>query len=295
MTVTRSALLQLALALSASNAWSASTATWSDTPAELARGRGDGVAVSDTGEMFLAPMLSRIDRPALTGGPAHVWSIVSMGRGTLALGTGPEGHILRVNPDGKHSIWFTIDEPMVTALAVAPDGSLIAAGSPGGQLYRIGADGEGEPWAETGERYVWSLVVDESGTVFAGTGARGVVVRVDADGQMRELFDSDEEHIVSLIRSDDSLLAGGAGRGLVYRIDADGHAMVLHDDSLAEVVALASEPDGAIIAAVLDVHDGERKRPALELRLPGGVQVGAATEVMATIEEVSGTHCPPPP
>jgi len=263
----------------------AGTLTRVEAPAELAAGRADGMAISSRGRLFLSPRISIVGRTDA----AHVWSLTADAQGRLYLGTGPDGRVLQLATSGEVSRFHTIEQPMVTALAVTADGRLLAGSAPDGVIYRIDDGGRAEVWAETGERYVWALAVGASGRVFAGTGERGRIIEILPSGKTDVLFDSAEPHIVSLAPlPDGDLLAGGAGRGLVYRVDREGHALVLHDDELPEAVAIAAAPDGGVVAAFVAPPEAERRRPAVRLRLPDGVRVGAAGESVGRLEESSG-------
>ncbi len=262
------------------------TLVWTGTPEDLSRGRADGMAVSRRGKVSLAPRLDRIARSE--GQASHVWAMSAAGDGSVFYGTGPDGTIFKIDSRGKTRPFFSVAEPMVTALAMLPSGDLIAGTSPSGRIYRIAPDGSGSVWAETDERYVWSFAVTAAGHVFAGTGERGRVIRIEDNGRVDVLFDSDDAHIVSLQPAGDDLLAGGAGRGLVYRLDREGHALVLHDDDLPEVVDLVEEPGGAVVAAILAAPEVASRRPAVNIRLPDGVQVGPTDENVGSLEESTG-------
>jgi sugar lactone lactonase YvrE len=60
----------------------------------------------------------------------------------LYVATGPAGEIYRVQSDGSSELWFDTQQRHVTALALAPDGALLAAADPTGIVYRISAKDE---------------------------------------------------------------------------------------------------------------------------------------------------------
>jgi len=267
----------------------AQTRTWTVTADDLPLGKAEGMAWTGRGRLFLAPQMIALGGSQTPQGPAQVWAMARDEADHTYLGTGPEGQILRILRSAEPELYFVVREPMVTALAVGPDGELYAGTAPRGVIYRIEPDGTGEPWAATEERYVWALVFGADGMLYAGTGERGRILRIGPDGETREWFDTREPHVVSLeAQADGVLLAGGAGRGLVYRIDGEGHALVLHDDDLSEVVALAHDARGDLFAALVAPMELPSRRPALRLRLPDGVQVGRTDEALGTLEESSG-------
>jgi len=265
--------------------------SWSASPADIAAGVADGVAISQEGMLFMAPRLTRLGPADLPGQPQQVWAMASDAVGNLYLGTGPTGRIIKVTPTGSQSLLYTVDEPLVTALAATAQGDLLAATAPGGLIYKIRPDGGGSVWSETGERYVWALAVGSDGLVYAGTGEKGVVLRIDRSGEPSIFFDSEESHIRSLLALPDGrLMAGGACRGLVYEIDAEGNAHVLYDGDLPEVVALAAGPDGALLAALVAPPMRERESPSVRLRLPDGVEVVNTDENIGSLEENRGPY-----
>jgi hypothetical protein len=210
----RVCLLLGLLLLACSATRSATPRTWAEDPASLARGQADGVAISRGGVLFLAPGIRRLGDEPSPERPQQVWSMAADRAGNIFLGTGPDGHILKITPTGAQTLYFTVDEPLVTALSFGPEGDLFAASAPGGRIYRIRSRGSGGIWCETGERYVWALVPAEGGGFRAGTGERGRVLEIGRSGSAELFFDSDEPHVVSLLALEDgALLAGGAGRG----------------------------------------------------------------------------------
>jgi hypothetical protein len=278
----------LALACALLPAHAATVQVARSTSAGLLGGTSDGIAATSGGRLFASPRIVALgaDRDELA--PVHVWSAVADPTGNVYLGTGPDGHVLQVGRSGEPRSFYQVPGPMVTALAVTPGGEILAASAPGGAIHRVAADGTGEVWVETQERYVWSLLVTPDGDVFAGTGESGRVLRIDSSGNVETVLDAEEAHIVSLASGADGLLAGGAGSGLIYAIDDEGHAMVLHDADLPEVAALSLEPDGSILAALLAPPAVATKRPAVQLRLPDGVQVGVTDASVGALEERSG-------
>ena len=286
----RSAALSLALALaSGASAWGARTTVYREPAESLRQGEAAGVALTARGALFPAPRLVRLGEGRTPGEPNQVWSMAADRQGNLFLGTGPEGRIIRVAPSGKQTLHYTVDEPLVSALAIDRNGDLLAGTAPGGTIYRIRPGGEGKAWCETGERYVWSLAVGPDGAIYAGTGEHGKVLKIDSAGKADAFFDGDDAHIVSLlVRPEGGLLAGGASLGLLYEIDEEGHGFGLYEDELPEVAALALGRDGAVLVALVAPPAPETKRPAVQLRLPDGAQVGATDENVGTLEESTG-------
>jgi outer membrane protein assembly factor BamB len=120
--------------------------------AELLKGNARGVSISDTGKLTLAPGLTEIFNTQ----QAFVWSSTVDNEGNVYLGTGHDGKIFRVSPDGRGSLLYDAAELDVTALAAARDGAIYAGTSPDGKVYRITPDGHAEVYFDPTDKYIWS-------------------------------------------------------------------------------------------------------------------------------------------
>ena len=107
--------------------------------ADLSKGDARGVSISDTGVLMLAPKVTEVFNTQ----QSYVWSSASDNQGNVFLGTGHDGKIFRVKPDGTGALLYDAAELDVTAL-VAKDGVVYAGTSPDGKVYRITPDGKAE-------------------------------------------------------------------------------------------------------------------------------------------------------
>ncbi len=175
--------------------------------------------------------------------------------GNVYLGTGHDGRLYRVTPDGHGSLLYDATELDVTALAVAQDGTLYAGTSPDGKVYKVGADGHAEVFFDPPDKYIWSLAVLPDGSLAVGTGDNGKLYRVRAAGARPEqslLIDTNETHVISLaVDGRGQLIAGTDPGGLVLRVSPEGKAFALYDAPLREIHSLALAPDGSIYALAL--------------------------------------------
>jgi len=118
----------------AANALAVEPVVWDiNSRAELLRGEARGVSVTDNGILTLAPNLNQL----FNTDQAYVWSTAMDPAGNVYLGTGHDGKLFRVSPDGKGSLLYKAPELDVTALAIAGDGAVFAATSPDGKVYRV--------------------------------------------------------------------------------------------------------------------------------------------------------------
>ena len=106
---------------------------------DFLQGRLNGVSISKDGTLGLAPEAKVIFNPE----EALALSLVADSRRTLYIGTGHQGKVLRVAPDGKSSLFFTAQEPDIFALAVGPEVDLYVGLAPDGKIY--GCTREGKP------------------------------------------------------------------------------------------------------------------------------------------------------
>jgi len=262
---------------------------------EILRGEARGVSVTDTGTLMLAPNLTQVFN---TEQP-YVWSCAIDGAGNVYLGTGHDGRIYRVTPDGKGALVYDSAELDVTALAIGRDGSVFAGTSPDGKVYRLDpATNRAEVYFEPKEKYIWSLAVLPDGALAVGTGDKGKLYRVrakDAKPESSLLIDTTQTHVISLaVSANGDLIAGTDPGGLVLRIAPDGKAFALYDSSLREIHALAAAPDGSIYALALsDAASGTRAAspaPATSSATPSsdGTAAGGGGNITVTAVDESG-------
>src|SRR6266498_2570012 len=234
------------------NAFAGEPVVWEiSSRAELLKGEARGVSVTESGVLTLAPNLSQL----FNTDQAYVWSSAIDSAGNVYLGTGHDGKLFRVGPDGKGSLLYKVSELDVTALAVARDGAVFAATSPEGKVYRVTPDGKAEVYFDPADKYIWSLAILPDGSLAVGTGDNGKLYRVRTAGAKPEsslLISTNQTHVISLaVTAQGDLIAGTDPGGLVLRISPDGKAFALFDAQLREIHALAPAPDGSIYALAL--------------------------------------------
>lgn len=253
--------------------------------AELLKGEARGVSVTDTGILTLAPNLSQLFNTE----QAYVWSTAIDAAGNVYLGTGHDGKLFRVGPDGKGSLLYKAPELDVTALAVAGDGAVFAATSPDGKVYRVTGDGKAEVYFDPADKYIWSLAILGDGSLAVGTGDNGKLYRVRAAGAKPEsslLINTNQTHVMSLaVTKQGDLIAGTDPGGLVLRISPDGKAFGLYDAPLREIHALASAPDGSIYALGLSEAASTARGGGQSANV---TQAGDASAVAAAITAATG-------
>jgi sugar lactone lactonase YvrE len=215
---------------------------------EFLQGRLTGISISKDGELGLAPQAHLLFNPD----EALALSLTADRQHNLYVGTGHQGKVFRVNPDGKSSLFFTTQEPDIFALAVGPDGNLYVGSSPDGKIYRVAPDGKSSVFFDPNTKYIWAMLFDPQGRLYVATGDHGQIFRVDKTGKGKVFFESNQTHIMCLaFDHQGNLLAGSDPNGLVYRIDPEGKGFVIYQASLPEIHDLAVDQQGDIYAAAL--------------------------------------------
>ena len=219
------------------------------TQAEFLRGEVDALSVDADGHLSLGPVT---DAFFDTTAPV-LWSLARATDDALWVGSGNDGRVYRVDPNGRGEMVFDADAPDVYALAAATDGAVFAATSPDGAIYRVSPDGTASPLCDPDETYVWALAAAPDGALLAATGEPARILRIDPDtGASVVVFESDATHVLSLaVDSSGAVLAGTESPGQVLRIDQSGRAFVLLDSPHDEIRSLRVQPDGSVLVVAV--------------------------------------------
>jgi sugar lactone lactonase YvrE len=206
------------------------------------------ISITAEGKILLGPSVSLIYN---TEEP-YVWALVYDQKGNIFVGTGSDGKIFRINPDGKGEVFFDSEETEILSLALDQQGNLYAGTAPKGIVYKISPSGKAKKFFETNENYVFALVFDDKGFLYIGTGDKGNIYRIDKQGKGEIIFDSPEPHITALVFSPKpkpTLFAGSSGQGLIYKIvnpASNPEIMTIYDAAEEEIRALLIDNQGNI-------------------------------------------------
>ncbi len=289
-----SVILVAAILIAAeSAAYSGQPVIWETSGrAELLKGDARGVSISDTGRLMLAPNLTEVFNTE----QAFVWSSVIDSQGNVFLGTGHDGKIFRVSPDGRGALFYDAAELDVTALAAARDGAIYAGTSPDGKVYRITPDGKAEVYFDPDDKYIWALAVLSDGAVAVATGDTGKLYRVRSAGAKPEaslLISTTQTHVMSLaVTAQGDLIAGTDPGGLVLRISPAGKAFALFDAPLREIHSLATAADGSIYALGLSDAASAGRTAGTSTAAAAAADVGATPSTSVTITAIDESGNP---
>lgn len=230
----------------------AEPSVWSvSSRADVLKGDARNVSIDSGGAVRLSPRLAEVYK---TEQP-YIWSSVADAGGNVYLGTGGDGKIFKVTPNGAGSLFTDLTELNVTALVAGQSGEIFTATSPDGKVYRVDASGKATVYFDAKEKYIWSLAVMNDGSLAVGTGEGGKIYRVrsaNAAPESSVFFDSSDSHIITL-KTDKAgnLYAGTDSNGLVLKFGADGKPFALLDSPLREIHELSIGPDGSVYALAL--------------------------------------------
>jgi sugar lactone lactonase YvrE len=253
-------LALVALLLLPSVAFATTTRFFRHTTAkDFEEGEATGTLILSAGDVVPGFKTARVPIDA-----AFAWCAALSRDGRVAyFGTGDDGRVYAVstNRNDKAQQLAKLDTPWVTALAVRPDGSLVAGSTPGGAVFILDPQtGANAPFAKLPAEHVWALLVDpKTAVTYVATGTPGKVFAIDKSGGQRLVWDSGDKHVTALAFGlDGSLLAGTAEEAILYRVSPDGRALALHDFEADEIRAIVRAGNATYLA----VNDFDRPSDA---------------------------------
>jgi hypothetical protein len=277
----RAAVLLLAIAIALAPETLATTTRFfrQTTVKDFEEGEATATMVAPPGEVLPGMKTTRVAIDA-----AFAWcAAISRDRATAYFGTGDRGRIFAVGAGTSAKQLAELDAPWVTALAVKPDGNLLAGTTPGGRVFSVDSkSGKNSVFAKLAAEHVWAIEHD-AGTTYAATGDPGKIFAVDSKGVARLLWNSGDKHVMSLALDGGAVLAGTADKAIVFRVHKDGRAEALHDFDADEVRAIV-RGKGAIYLAVNDFDNpADANQPP-----PAGAQPAKGTRITAGAAPASG-------
>ena len=285
----------MALGLSIAALTGASPTFWRvSTQAEFLRGDVESLSVDGDGHLVLGPVT---DEFFDTTAPM-LWSLASASDGALWVGSGNDGRLYRVEPDGVGRVVFDADELDIHAVAAGAGGAVFAATSPDGRVYRVTLDGQTSTVFDPDDTYIWALAVASDGTLYAATGDAARIYRITSQDESEMFFESDATHVLSLaFEPGGALLAGTESPGQVLRIEQDGRAFVLLDVPDAEIRSLRVQPDGSVLVVAVNeqgapVASSASSTNASSAATAAGPTVTVTTSVTAVVADAAATSTP---
>ncbi|MQA30162.1 MAG: hypothetical protein GEU82_10025 [Luteitalea sp.] len=216
---------------------------------DFLKGEVENLAIDARGQLLLGPATELVYE---TPSP-FLWTVVPAPDGSLFIGTGNDGRVFRVDPQGKGAPFFDAAELEIHAIALAPDGGLYVGSSPDGRIYKVDRNGSGSTFFDPEEKYIWAITTDASGNLYVATGEKGVVYKVSRDGKGVPFYDTKATHATALaIDKVGNLIVGTESPGRVLRVDSNAKGFLLLDTPFQEIRSLRFDANGMLFAAAVN-------------------------------------------
>lgn len=124
---------------------------------------------------------------------------VALAKGKLYAASSPYGKIYEIDLKSLAAkVLFKPEGAYVWALAIHPDGSLLAATGLEGKIVKISGDGKPTNFFDAPESHIRSLAVAGRNRILAGGADQGRIYEIDASGKGRALYDSSFTEITAI-------------------------------------------------------------------------------------------------
>jgi sugar lactone lactonase YvrE len=237
------------------------------------------MAFSKTGDLFVATgdqgEIHRVT-PAGAGSvffkteETHARSLAIDANNNLIVGTDPSGLILRITPAGEGFVLYQSPKREVTAVAVAPDGSIYAAAA--GAKQNLTAPPPPAPTSNTPPPAAGATGLTIRASAPPPTLASGApstsgseIYRIQSDGYPRRVWNHAQEVVYALtFDAQGRVIAGTGNHGAIYRIDSPQTYTKLLNLQPTQVTAFCNSPDGRIFAVTGNIGKVVAIGPKLE-------------------------------
>jgi hypothetical protein len=209
----------------------------------------------------------------------HVRSMTLDGKGNLIVGTEPRGLVLRVSPAGEGFVLYQMPKKEVTAVAVAPDGSIYAAAVGGKSAPTLPTPTlplPSMPLATAAAAAVAPGAAPQPtpraaalppATLAGSTGVTGGsdVYRIHPDGNPERIWTNPLDVVYAIgFDAEGRAILGAGNHGNVYRIETPFLYAALLTTASTQVTAFASGPGGRLYAVTGNVGKLYEIGPGLE-------------------------------
>ena len=249
----RYSLLGAAL-LTAAHASAVGTRRFSlDKSADFKGGDLKGVSIDAAGHVRAGFNLGAV--PVSQG--SSIWSALPLRDGSVLLGTGNEGKLLKLS-GGAVSVLAETKALVITSMVEAWGGTVVLGTLPDGKVMKWDHGKLSDLVTLKGTEHVWQVAYDEQKkAIFAATGPEGKLYRITENGDAQVYFDAPEQHLMSVaVAPDGTVYAGASDKAKLYKVSAPGHATVLYDFDRTEVRAIAVNKKGEVFAIANEIKTG---------------------------------------
>jgi hypothetical protein len=223
------------------------------------------------GKLFKIPASGKVSGTApvfaTLPGTEDIWGLAYDEKTkVLYAATGPEGKLFRIDQAGRAQVFFDSDEPHLTSVALADDGTVYTGSNGKALLYKLTGPGRASVLYDFDADDVKAIAVAKSGAVYAiankytetftspkrnktgppapqptkaGRPGKGLLMRFGKDGIAEPMLDDDDAHYVSLALGDQGEPYVGTGaEGRLYTVDDNHLSRLLADTDERQVGAV---------------------------------------------------------
>ena len=248
---------------------------------DLLKGRFKNLSLTSDGVLKRGPALewnAALNQPA-------AWSAAATADGSVYVGCGHQGRVVRVSPAGKTETIYSGQQSEVFAVASDRAGDVYFGTSPNGGVYHVESGGAKEIWHAPG-KYIWAIVAAPDGSLYVGMGEPGRIYHLTAAGNATLFYDTQQSNVTSLaIGPDNTVLAGTDPNGILYQISAAGKASILYDSTLPEIRSIAVDAAGNVYAAAMGGAVSSRAAGGGATPAQAVTTVTAATPTVITVTD----------
>lgn len=247
----RPALLAFFFLLPAAG-WSLQTHVLTESGfSDFQRGTFKNLSLNQDGRMEPAPGMQEVVRL----NESVVWAAVADSAGNIYIGTGNNGKILRLNPEGETEVVFEPDNIISRALAVDENDNLYVGTSPHGSVFRIHPDREfPELFYDPNSVYIWDMKIHD-GALWLVTGYDAEFWRIPLDRHSDEKperwFSSPETHLTRMTIGDDGVFyLGSSPQAMIFRVTGKDEAYALTRSRDEEITGILVEDEKIYFSTV---------------------------------------------
>ncbi len=225
-----------------------------------------------------------------------VWAALPMADGSVLLGTGNEGKLLKAD-GAKVSVLAETKALAVTSLTQAWGSSVVLGTLPEGKVMKWDGSKLSDLATLKGSEHIWQVAFDKkTNSVLAATGPEGKLYRIGQTGQAQVVFDAPEQHLMSVaVAADGTIYAGASDKAKLYKITGPNRATVLYDFGRTEVRAIAVGAKGDVYAVANEIKSGSyapSKRTQMSKDAAGPVPKPPKTKGKGTLYHFSPSGSP---
>src|SRR5687768_11066954 len=214
---------------------------------------------------------------------AYIWALEPLEGGDLAVATGVDGKLFRVNAKGEGKVLYDAPDTHIRSLARRSNGTLLAGASGKGRIYEISATGSAHALFDSPLNEISSVFVDANGIGWAAAAsstlpstappkstqpAKGTTQQQQQQQSTSTSGEAKKEGEAAAVEvsfsfDDSATTASQAGSAEIYRINTDGFVETVQKFEREMVYALSAGRDGAVLIAtgpngrIYELRDGE--------------------------------------